>query len=153
MTEPTPNGLVDPVVLYLTYLAFMTSCCGYALFRGGKPERIGAGIVIVASFFTSDLAPHGLGWAGASMNLVLIDSLTMSAVTVLALTSNRYWPMWFAGFCLVGLMTHVAAAAMPEFAPKAYSLSQGFWAYPAIGAMALGTWSHRRTMNATPSVA
>lgn len=139
------------MVLYLFYLAFMTSCCGYALCYGGKPERIGAVIVILASFLTSDLAPHGLGWADASLNLLIIDGMTMLAITTLALSTNRYWPMWFAGFCLVGLMTHVAAAAMPEFAAKAYSLSQGFWAYPAIGSMALGTWFQRRRKNIMPS--
>ena len=69
-----------------------------------------------------------------------VDLITFLLAAGLALRSDRYWPVWFAGFCLVGALTHVTVAAMPHFASMAYSLSQGFWAYPAMASLVLGTW-------------
>ena len=145
MTGLTPNGSVGPVVLPVIYYIYLIACCGYVFLRGGKPERFGAILAVTASLLSTALAPTRNFWFEASWALLIIDCATFMAAAVLALKTDRFWPLWFAGFCLVGAVTHVSTAAMPSYTPKAYAWAQAFWGYPAIAAMVMGAWSHHRT--------
>ena len=61
-----------------------------------------------------------------------------------ALVSDRYWPLWFAGFHAVGLFFTLCALAMPsEWQMIPWRLS-GFWSLPALIAMTAGLLIDRR---------
>ena len=121
MTGLTPNGSVSPVVLPVLYYVYLTLCCAYAFLRGGRPERAGATLAIAASLLSTLTAPTAHYWSEASWALLIIDCATFVGAAVISLRTDRFWPMWFAGFCLVGAMTHLATAALPEYTPKAYA--------------------------------
>jgi hypothetical protein len=71
-----------------------------------------------------------------------VDLLTLIAAVSLAVAVDRYWPLWFAGFPLVAVATHLASMVQIAIVPKAYALAQGFWAYPMMAALFIGTWFH-----------
>ena len=134
------------------YWLFLACCAGYAMLRGGQPERLG-GIILIAGSV--------LSWAGASREAVrfhgmengilLIDLAVLAAFLTLALKSDRFWPLWVTGFHLVAVLTHLALLADPTVVPRAYALAQGFWAYPMLIALAIGTNIYRRTRGRQPA--
>ena len=132
------------MVLQTLYNAVLVPCCLYAFIVGGRPERLGGLLTVAASVVSGLVWYRPLEWRAVHWNMFTVDLITFALAAWLALRSDRHWPMWFAGFCLVGVMTHLAVAALPNFKSLAYSLSQGFWAYPAMLSLALGTWQHRR---------
>jgi len=146
LTGLTPNGSVGPVVLQTLYDVTLVLCCLYAFIAGGRTEKLGSLLTLTASIVSVLIWYRPLEWRAVHWNMFAVDLVTFLLATWLAIRSDRFWPMWFAGFCLVGVMTHLAVAAMPNFASMAYSLSQGFWAYPAMLALVIGTWTHRRGM-------
>ncbi|WP_165799573.1 hypothetical protein [Sphingomonas oleivorans] len=132
-------------ILQISYLVFLTLCAGYALLRGRRPERIGATIMIMGSVLTwAAAAELAYRWHSVDQGIFAVDLGMLVALLALALRSERFWPLWATGFHTVGLVTHSAMMVDPAIVPRAYSLAQGFWAYPALLALAMGTRMSRK---------
>lgn len=130
--------------LQLIYFVYLGLCCAYACYRGGRDELYGVAITLTASFLSLDPIQGQTDWVRPELALIIVDFAAFIGATLIALKSDRYWPIWFAGFCLVGAATHLSTAAMPAFAPKAYAWVVGFWAYPAIACLVIGARNHHR---------
>ena len=131
------------MALQTLYYASMASCCLYAIWAGGRTERCGGFLTLAASMASHIVWYRPLEWRSIHWSMFSVDLVTLGLALWLALRSDRHWPLWFAAFCLLGVLTHLSVAALPHFASMAYSLSQGFWAYPAMASLAIGTWHHR----------
>lgn len=65
----------------------------------------------------------------------------------IALTCNRYWPLWATAFHSIGVLTHLAVFFDKSIVPQAYATGQGMWAYPVLAALVLGSERCRRLRN------
>ena len=93
----------------LTSLALFAASSGYALWRGGPPERIAAKVVIV--WVLTDVGYHLLfgpsGFVVVDPAHLLIDGGELVAILWVALRANRLWPLWAAAaqvMTVAGLM-------------------------------------------------
>ena len=127
-------------VLALVFNAVLVTTCAYASVRGGRPERIGAGINLVASCLTTALRladPHF--YAPADLAIASIDLFVIAGFYWLAISTTRFWPIWAFGFALANIFVSIAGgflSAMPLFA---YLTGLGVYAYLALGSLAIGT--------------
>ena len=122
--------------------------CGYALWRGRKYEQLSAIIFIVASV-VSVLARSAVSrpYVGVQVSDLVIDSFVMVSTMVIALRSDRFWPLWVAGLQLTIGMSHVLKAVSPDLLPLAYAAAERFWAYPTLIILFIGAWrQHKRTL-------
>ncbi len=128
--------------LAVTYNVALLGVCCFALVRGGRPERIGAWINLLASCATSGLRllnPHFN--APAQAVIVAIDLGVTVGFFWLAVTTIRFWPIWAFGFAVANISTNVVGAWVPRMPLFAYLTGLGLYAYLALGALFLGTLS------------
>ena len=125
------------------YYIFLLGCCGYAIFRGSCSEYIGVAIMIAGSLSTLIVGRLlGTSWTGVEVGIFAIDVAALVALTGLALTSDRYWPIWAAGFHLLAVAIHSAMIMAPQITPWAFATGAAFWAYPMLLALATGSCEH-----------
>jgi hypothetical protein len=127
-----------PYLLFLFYLIVLISSCVYAIRLGGPSERYGATIMLVGSFLTAAAGLFVSGWHNTEVGVMLVDLAVLAAFLTLALTSDKYWPLWTSAFQVIGVATHLARFVDPAIIPRAYSIAQGFWAYPMLVALVIG---------------
>ena len=132
-------------VLYLTLLMLT---CAYAIVRGREDERIAALVCLAASFLTPImLSPLTKRYANVESGELLIDFAVLTAFMLVALRSDRFWPLWLAGLQLTTSMAHALKAIHLELMPQAYAAAEKFWSYPILIILAAGTWrGHQRRM-------
>lgn len=106
--------------------------------RGGWPERAGAAAMIMAAALTA-VAQDRPNWLEPQIGILAVDLGLFVALTAIALTSDRWWPLWAAGFQLVGVFIHLATIIDPVVLPHAYYRALSIYTYPVILALAIGT--------------
>lgn len=135
---------------WLTYLywAFLTTCSAFIFWRGGPPERVGILIAWIASVASNlaILASVGIRFQQVEHGVFIVDLATAGAFLALALCADRFWPLWVAGIHLVGLATHAAMLMSPTVVPWVYAWIQGFWAYPIVALMVIGSVRHQKRL-------
>lgn len=121
-------------------------CCGYALWRGGAPERIVAAIFLCAGPATYVVlwAEPETAYLDVEMAVLSIDTAMLVGLVGLASTANRYWPIWIASLQTVIVAVHGVKAFDPTLVAWTYAVASGKLAYPQLALLALGTWRHRR---------
>jgi hypothetical protein len=120
--------------------------CGYALWRGRKYEQLSALIFIGASV-GSVVARSALheNYSAVARSDLVIDLLVLIALVVVALRSDRFWPLWVAGLQLTISLSHVLKAIQPDLVPIAYAAAERFWSYPTLIILFIGAWrQHQR---------
>lgn len=119
----------------------MIGVCGYAAAFGGRPERVGAAISMVAWLMTMTMRlAFASAWLPAALSILVIDIAVAIGFFWLATTSTRFWPIWAFGFALSDLLLSVAGALLPQTKLFVYHTGLGIYAYLALGALALGTY-------------
>lgn len=122
----------------LIFLVALIGSCGAALWLGRGNERWTA-IALLVSAVASPLVEQS-EFVQPESGILVIDLVLLGYLLVLALRSDRFWPLWAAGFHVVGTMIHVARLVDVSIWPNAYAVAQVFWAYPVLAALAVGTW-------------
>jgi len=139
------------LILALLFDAVLLAVCSYALRWGGRPERFGAAINLLATmasnFFRLQNVIH---LAPADVIILSIDVAVLAGFFWLAVTTIRFWPIWAAGFALSNLFMSVLGGLLPSVPLFAYHTQLGIYAYLALGALAFGTY--RLPRNAEPHV-
>jgi hypothetical protein len=129
-------------MILVAFLAFWLVSCGYALISGGIPERIAAGIFLLA--FPASRLAFSLGWsvAGLSLGVLIVDLAMLLPMLWIALKANRLWPIPMAAMQALQILGHVLKLADPTMLPLLYWLSRIAWAYPMLVLLVLGTLRH-----------
>jgi hypothetical protein len=119
--------------------------CGYALWRGRKYEQLSALIFIGASV-ASVAARSALheNYSAVARSDLVIDLLVLTALVVVALRSDRFWPLWVAGLQLTISLSHVLKAIEPGLVPIAYAAAERFWSYPTLIILFIGAWRQQQ---------
>lgn len=119
-------------------------CVAYASIFGGKTGQAGSLIFISATAFTALATKWNPTWASTSYAVFAVDSGCLLLLAALAVSSNRFWPIWAVGFQIVAVATHIATIWIPDIVPKAYQAILAFWSIPILWVMVAGTRKDRR---------
>ena len=74
-------------------------------------------------------------WNGGIVTILLIDCAAAVIFVVLALRSDRFWPLWMAGFQIGALASHLTTYVAADAVPYAMGVLQGFWAWFQLGVL------------------
>ena len=130
------------------FWALLALTCGYALWRGRKYEQLSA-IIFISASVVSVLArsPVQQRYLGVEVSDLFIDSFVLVSMLVIALRSDRFWPLWVAGLQLTISMSHLLKAIQPDLLPLAYAAAERFWSYPTLIILFIGAWrQHKRKL-------
>jgi hypothetical protein len=133
------------MILAIMGLAALAISIGGALKWGGRDERLAA-LGFLAATLATQFANQS-SYQHTEKGVLIIDMLLLAGLVILALRSDRFWPMWAAAFQLVGTTVHFASMAETGDFAWAYAVGLIFWSYPVLVALGLGTWlegRHRR---------
>lgn len=133
-----------PRVIFWTILLLTF---GYALWRGRSDERIAATVCLLASIATRfAISPLSVRYTNVELGLLVIDAGVLIAFVVIALRSQRFWPLWVAGLQLTSSTAHLMKIIELDLMPRAYAAAAVFWSYPILLIILVGTWrSHQRS--------
>jgi hypothetical protein len=130
----------------ILFWSLLALTCGYAFFRGGRYERIVAVVCIVGTIATVAVdSPLNRMYVHVESGALLVDLAVLAAFVVVALYSERFWPLWVAGLQLTTSVAHFLKAIDPHLIPQAYGLAVRLWSYPILLILAGGAWrNHNR---------
>ena len=86
------------MIRLILFNLLLFGACGYALVKGTRDARIVAIVCIIANF--ASLAARGpatTSYSSVQTGVMVIDLATLAAFTAVALTSDRFWPLWISG--------------------------------------------------------
>jgi hypothetical protein len=115
-----------------------------ALLRGGRPERILAGICTVLWIWGNLLSPYMLGERLPQQ--LAKDLALLGLIVALALRYDRWWLLVAGMTAVLWIATDLAGMLSPHD-PWAFGTAVWTWNAIFLGALAAGTWaSWRRTL-------
>jgi hypothetical protein len=125
---------------YGSFLA-LVSAVFVAVLWGGRDERLTAGAFFIATTLSWLLDNQ---YQGTQIDVLAVDFGLLLGLLGLALTSDRFWPMYAAAFQLVGTVVHVASMTETGDFAWAYAVGLIFWSYAVVAALLAGTWLEGR---------
>ncbi len=128
-------------------LAFVVIACGFALWKGGKPERIG-GVAMLLAWIIQPFTVDTKDWLDPQYAAFATDAPLLAVLVWLALRGDRWWPMWASAFQFLGMLMAVIIAVDPRVRPLAYMTAVGLWSYLTVIALVVGTWREARRKRA-----
>ena len=144
------SAWVSLSIISFWILLFLT--CGYALWRGHKYEQMSALVCILASVVSTIWLLlirryHPVDYSTVEISDLIVDTVVLTAFIVIALLSDRFWPLWAAGLQLTISMSHLLKAIQPDLLPMAYGIAERVWSYPTLLIIMAGAWrQHRRQL-------
>lgn len=134
------------------FLLLLAAALGYALWKGGGPEKSMA--AILGAMLLSDQALHlfvPVHYAMVDQGHLVIDIFGAMTAIALALFAHRFWPMLAAVLQILPLIAHFCRAVDLAMHPAAYMVMQvaASWLLPPL--LVLATLRHRRRLAATGS--
>lgn len=119
--------------------------CGYAFLKGTRDARIVAVVCVVASFATFALTrPVATSYSSVETGVLVVDLLTLAAFTFVALTSDRFWPLWISGLQLTTSLGHLLKEVQSDLLPLAYAAALRFWSYPILIILIIAVWRNQK---------
>jgi hypothetical protein len=125
--------------ILLAFYSALLLCVAYASVNGGRTGKAGSAIFILATVLSEVAVRMTPNWAGSSLELFAVDGGCLLALVILALISNRFWPIWALGFQTAAVATHLATLSIPDVVPKSFHAMLSFWAIPILWVMVVGT--------------
>jgi hypothetical protein len=130
----------------------LVATCGFALWRGGRPERIMALAFLIASF-SQPLVLNTSNWLDPQWGVLAVDCALLALLIGLALRTDRTWVLFCSAFQLLSVIIHVAILVDRSVAPLPYRRGLVIWSYLALVTLAWGSWQAWRERQARdPSV-
>lgn len=128
----------------LLFTALLVGCCGYALWRGGAPERI-IGAALALAFVATVLSYSELPvrFVGVETGILIVDFILLTVLVAVALRADRGWPLLLAGLHLSSVGAHLLKYLDVNMIRVTYAIMIGGWSYPMLIALAIGTRRHQ----------
>ena len=116
---------------------------GYAMLRGGAPERLAGASLLVAALSTR-LIMHGaeVNYLRLEAGVLAVDLMLLGALVAATLFADRYWTFWLTALQALGTGAHLVKAIDPEVLATAYGILAAAWSYPMLMLLAAGTYRH-----------
>lgn len=127
-------------------LVLLAAAALYALRRGGTPEKQVAAILVGIQLL--DMAYHALGARSHYLKVdafhAFNDGWALVAMLAVALTANRFWPLWVAAFQVIACCAHYVRIMDLTVPPMVYAVMIRAPLWSQIFVLLLGTWNHAR---------
>lgn len=120
------------------WFVFMILTCGYALWRGGGPERL-VSVACIVAWLASALTYNYQSWVDPQWVVLGVDIALLTLLLALAASTNRNWTLFSAAFQLLAVVIHVAIIVDPEVRGRPYVQGLVIWSYLNQIALAVGT--------------
>lgn len=131
----------------IIYYSLLGLTCGFALWRGGGPERTVA-LLFVAASIASDNA-YAIGtdkYLNVELGVLLVDLALLASLAAVMILANRFWPIAMVSLHALGVLAHwVRAQEASMFAPT-YNALLSLWSYPMLLILVMATVRHRRRL-------
>jgi hypothetical protein len=128
-------------VIFFLFAFLWLGSCGYALWRGGQPERFVAIMFVVAVLLNWVIyIPNP--WRGVQWGILGVDTVMLILMLAIAFRANRYWPMGMAAMQLLEVVGHLIKLTDPAMLHVVYWVSAVVWGYPMLLLLWLGTIRH-----------
>lgn len=118
----------------------------FAFLKGDEPERIGAGVYVLAWFASlliqGDASVHGTQWG-----LMGLDAIMLAVFATLAWKAGRAWPVWATALQSLIFMSHVLTLVDIRPPLSAFYAVINLASFGIIFTIAIGTfwaWQERR---------
>lgn len=133
-------------VLFYGFWIIQAAIAAWSLYAGGRSERWATIMMCLAAILTDVVgSAFNTHWHKPQLGVLAVDVALLIGLVLLALRSNRFWPLTVASLQLIAVLTHPALWIDSAILPFGYALMQGFWAYPMMLLVALGAWRHLRS--------
>jgi hypothetical protein len=129
-------------------VAALLGSAGMAWKWGGLDEKLAAFGFVLAALATN--LANANSYARTETGILVIDFALLLGLIIIALRSDRFWPMWAAGFQIVAVMVHIASMIETGDFAWAYAVGLIFWTYPVLIALGVGTWLEGRHRRSAP---
>jgi hypothetical protein len=139
-------------VRIIFFILLFAISVGYALWRGGKPERAVAIILIL--MISIDAFVHALTpatYAKADPGHLIIDALAWAAFLFIALRARRLWPLWVSSLQTISLIAHVTKLLNLSMPPLVYAIMQVSSSYLLLIILIMGTYAHQKRLRLSGS--
>jgi hypothetical protein len=132
----------------LEYWFVLLAVCAYAFLRGRHDERAAAIVCFAATIGSVALhSPFADRFKHVEYGIMSVDVFALLAFTVIALRTDRFWPLWVAGLQLTTILAHLMKAIDFGLLPQAYAAAARLWVYPIFAIIVVGTWrTHQRAL-------
>lgn len=130
------------MLLYGSFIVLCLATCLYAAWRGGWEGRWAATLFMIAAFGGPFII--ALPFLTKKSGLLLSDGLLLAGLIVIAMRSNRYWPLWVVALHLLSVCAELAAVIDGRRISHGYEALQAFWSLPILLIMASGVLLDRR---------
>ena len=110
---------------------------------GGPSDRKAMVAILLTALATSGA---GVLFDGTDRQIAvrIVDLLLLGYMIRFAMTSNRFWPIWFAGIHATATLIGIAALVLPDARAPALYLASAAWAMPGMAVMVIGLLMDRR---------
>jgi len=125
------------------WLAAMSLACGYAFWRGGRPEKLAA-LACVTAWAISPLVQDNHNWIDPQWGVGAVDLALLGVFVWLALTTDRVWLLYMSAFQLLQVVIHVAIMVDKGVPAMPYRRGLVIWSYCTLVALAVGVWQVSR---------
>lgn len=133
--------MIHVVAFTTTFLA----CFAYAFVAGGRPERFAMVAQLIAFVWgVFAISFRWTNWDGFPVGVAVSDLGLALALVVLALKSNRLWPVVLAGLQVSAVFAHVAKLLSFPLPTAGYAIFVQLWGWPMLLVTAFGTYKHRQ---------
>lgn len=132
------------ILLFFTFLSAI--CCG------GRPERSVTSIFLLAMIL--DRLAHQIPFIAANLNFtvwhLVLEILLTTAVLIVALKADRFWPMFVGSFQIVALIAMMLQAIGIGSQPLVWAILNQVPTWLAIALTLYGILSQRRARKIQP---
>jgi hypothetical protein len=122
----------------LVWAATVLAVCAIAAWRGRRDEQLAAGLMLAAWAVTMVVER---GFEQTEWGILLVDIAALAGFFWIALRSERYWPIFAAGFHLLAVVTHLARLADSGVGQWAYVTAEIIWGYMLALVIGYGSWT------------
>lgn len=129
---------MDPHVFRpIFYGLIMWAVTIYAFRKGGWEERAAAIGIVICSYASVLVASRNGSFEHFEVSVALVDLTLLIALQLIALRSNKFWPLWLTaiqGVTVLGHLVPLIPGAQAATSHNAVSL----WSYPVLLIIAFG---------------
>lgn len=129
------------MIRLIIFYSLLFGSCGYALLKGTRDAQVVAVVTLVATFASHFLVSR---YTGVEVGVLAVDIAVLLVFAAVALSSDRFWPLWITGLQLTTTFGHALRALEDQMVPIAYAVSLRFWSYPIQIILIAAVWRSQR---------
>lgn len=126
------------MIAALLFWALLLLCLAFASAYGGRDGRRISALYLANVILTIPATLIRNDWSTPQTAVFLVDLALLLALFWVVAGTRRWFPIWFTGFHLVGVTSHLGSMLAPGFAPKVYFLLQSLWSLPMLLSLVIG---------------